>query len=87
MHNKFNLVPTAVEIQEEILSRQFSSFVTSISVLPLILLEKTSEDLNMDSIVASEELRKKMYFGKEYQKTMKNLLAKFDQLGVLDTNF
>jgi hypothetical protein len=66
----------------------FQGFVSCVSALPLILMERTSAvEAGMDVVLEGEKrtrLQESMYGGAKYQEAMQYNLKRFDEMHVLD---
>lgn len=86
-HLRYKNIPTFAEILDEIRSQEFYGLIAAIGVLPIVLMEKQAESSGIDAMVDEEmstKIRNIMYYGQKYQRAMKFILRRFDEIGVLD---
>jgi hypothetical protein len=85
---KATRIPSFEDIQEEVRKRYFYGFVCSVAEMPMILMERPSDEgSGLDTLLdenKSEKVRELAFSGAKYQEAMKHNLRRFDELGVLD---
>lgn len=85
---EYSRIPTLADVQHEIKRMEFFSLVSVISILPIVMMEKSdsftpSFDTMIDEKMA-EQSRKIQYSGKMFQKIVKPMLKKFYDRKLLD---
>ncbi|XP_055588057.1 uncharacterized protein LOC129740411 isoform X2 [Uranotaenia lowii] len=81
-------IPSLADVKRERKRMEFWSFVSIVSILPIVMMERTdtveaSFEAMVDEKVA-EKARKIQYSGKLYQAIVKPMLKRFDQRGLLE---
>ncbi|XP_055615204.1 uncharacterized protein LOC129761507 [Toxorhynchites rutilus septentrionalis] len=85
----FSKVPSLDQVQREIKRMRYFSFIAAVGILPIVMMESTSEvDISFDAMLdeeKSKKLRLCQYNGERYRKSITALLEKFNREGLLDS--
>ncbi|XP_053699324.1 uncharacterized protein LOC128746291 isoform X2 [Sabethes cyaneus] len=81
-------IPSLDDVQHEIRRMEFFALVSVVSILPIVMMEKTdSFEVSFESFIDEElaaKARKLQYSGKTFQAIVKPMLKRFDERGLLD---
>ncbi|XP_058443776.1 uncharacterized protein LOC131425709 [Malaya genurostris] len=84
----YSRIPTMADVQHEIRRMEFFSLVSIVSILPIVMMEKTDAvELSFEAFAneeLAEKVRKIQYSGKMFQSIVKPMLKQFNDKKLLD---